>query len=409
MNTVMVIPTYWGREKAIGWQEGDDIYDHPTPLDEKGSLQRVIESTRILPDEDYQLVIIGVSTAKDIELQVERRIKELISRCSTRVGAHLFSHSHLRKIKQLLESNGKGDLAPLLSLRGYSNVRNMCLFVAHLFSAEVVVLIDDDELFHDPHFLSKARQFIGKTAQGKPVLAVAGYYVDADENYLCKREGEPWMTYWDKNGLMNRAFQQIIGEEPRLKETPFVFGGNMILHRELFSRIPFDPGITRGEDIDYLINARMFGYPFFLDNQLSIKHLPPPKPHPLWRRLREDIYRFVFERAKLASQKSRAGMTRLEPEVLDPYPGEFLKENLTELIYKSNLMLALEYLQKGDSVASQECLRNIFLAQFDAIPKIDPFDNLVALQKSWSQLMEFFSSEKVLDKAKKGVFGETSP
>ncbi len=405
----MVIPTYWGREKAIGWQEGDAIYDHPTPLDEPGTLQRIIDSTAILEDADYQLVIIGVSTAADIELQVERKVKEILNRSSGRVKAHLFSHTHLRKAKQLLETKGRKNFAPLLSLRGYSNVRNMCLFAAHLLSAEVVILIDDDELFHDSHFLTKARQFIGKTLQGKPIWAVAGYYVDAEENYLRHIDREPWMTYWDKTGIMNRAFQQIIGQEPRLKETPFVFGGNMVLHYELFTRIPFDPGITRGEDIDYLINARMFGYPLFLDNQLSIKHLAPHKPHPLWRRLREDIYRFVFERAKIASQNNRVGMTRVEPEALDPYPGEFLKDNLPELIYKSNLMLATEYLQKGDIAASQECLRNIYLAQFDAPPKIDPFDSLVALQKSWSQMMEFSALEKVSVELKEALFGEASP
>ncbi len=405
----MVIPTYWGREQAIGWQEGDAIYDHPTPLDEEGTLQRIIESTAILEDTDYQLVIIGVSTTADIETQVETKVKEVLNGSASRVKAHLFSHTHLKKAKQLLETKGRKNLAPLLSLRGYANVRNMCLFVAHLLSAEVVILIDDDEQFHDPHFLTKARQFIGKTIQGKPIWAVAGYYVDDKENYLRQTKREPWMTYWDKTGIMNRAFQQIIGQQPRLKETPFVFGGNMVLHRELFTRIPFDPGITRGEDIDYLINARMFGYPFFLDNQLSIKHLAPHKPHSLWCRLREDIYRFVYERAKLASQKSRAGMTMVEPQSLDPYPGEFLKDNLPELIYKSNLMLAAEYLQKGDTAGSQECLRNIYLGQFDALPKSNPFDSLVALQKSWFQLMEFSASEKVSVEFREALFGEASP
>ena len=62
----------------------------------------------------------------------------------------------------------------------------------------------------------------------------------------------------------------------------------MILHRELFECVPFDPLVTRGEDVDYLINSRMFGFSFFLDNTLSIKHLPQPKSHPQWKRLRED-------------------------------------------------------------------------------------------------------------------------
>jgi hypothetical protein len=36
----MVIPSYWARESEIGWKEGDTIYDHPTPLDNEGTLLR---------------------------------------------------------------------------------------------------------------------------------------------------------------------------------------------------------------------------------------------------------------------------------------------------------------------------------------------------------------------------------
>ncbi|MFR5846027.1 MAG: hypothetical protein ACLUEU_09815 [Oscillospiraceae bacterium] len=54
--------------------------------------------------------------------------------------------------------------------------------------------------------------------------------------------------------------------------------------------------------MDYLINSKMFGFSFFLDNTLSVRHLPQPKSHPQWKRLREDIYRFVYQRAKMQSQ-----------------------------------------------------------------------------------------------------------
>ena len=101
---------------------------------------------------------------------------------------------------------------------------------------------------------------------------------------------------------MNRAFSMTIAAEPRLKVTSFAFGGNLVVHRKLFSDVPFDPLIPRGEDIDFLINARMFGRRTYLDNRLSIKHLPPPKTFPTWRRVREDILRFIFEKKKLDSQ-----------------------------------------------------------------------------------------------------------
>ena len=44
----MVIPTYWARERSVGWKEGDAIYDHPTPLDSEGTLLRALKSIRVL-------------------------------------------------------------------------------------------------------------------------------------------------------------------------------------------------------------------------------------------------------------------------------------------------------------------------------------------------------------------------
>ena len=67
------------------------------------------------------------------------------------------------------------------------------------------------------------------------------------------------MKYWDQFDNMNKAFDQIIGTEPRLKETPFVFGGNMVIRRSRFSVFVCDPEVPRGEDIDFLMNAKMFG------------------------------------------------------------------------------------------------------------------------------------------------------
>ncbi len=69
---------------------------------------------------------------------------------------------------------------------------------------------------------------------------------------------------------MNEAFGKIIGSDPRLKETPFVFGGNMVIHRDLFTVVPFDPEVTRGEDIDFLINAKMFGFKLLSDEYLAL-------------------------------------------------------------------------------------------------------------------------------------------
>lgn len=408
MTITMAIPSYWTRESDIGWKEGDAVYDHPTPLDKEGTLLRALKSLAILKDKNFQLAIIAVPTSQNIAPEIENRIAKIIASASPTSGAKilLFGPPQLRQIRDLLIEQGRNEFIELLQLRGYSNVRNLCMFIPHVLGSDAAVLIDDDEVFEDPDFMSKAREFIGKNVDGETVNAVAGYYLQPDGDYHVRKPFRPWMEFWDQFERMNEAFDKIIATEPRLKETPFVFGGNMIIHRNLFAKVPFDPHVPRGEDIDFLINARMFGFPFFLDNQLSIKHLPPPKTHPVWIRLREDIYRFVYERAKIQSQKKREDMTRVHPDDLDPYPGCFLKEDLEEKIERASKLLSLEYLGQGDRRGSEEALRNIQLAQTDAVPKLDPFDNLCNLQRQWKELMDYTGEGEVNSRMREIIGGE---
>jgi hypothetical protein len=393
----MVIPSYWARESKVGWQEGDAIYDHPTPLDKEGTLLRALHSIKILKETDFQLVIIAVATAEDIETQVEKKVANIIKSASKTIGVEvsLFGPSHLKQIHQLLIQQLSRKHNELLKLQGYSNIRNLCLFIPHIFGSEAAVLIDDDEVFEDPEFMSKAKEFIGKNIDGRTINAVAGYYLQPNGDYRLEKASRPWMKNWGQYDIMNEAFDKIIGTEPRLKETPFVFGGNMIVHKDLFSVVPFDPKVPRGEDIDFLINARMFGFTFFLDNQLSIQHLPPPKTYPTWLQFRQDMCRFIYEKAKIEKQKEVRGMTKVYPEDFDPYPGYFLRGNLAEKIVISCQLLSQEFLTQSDRRSSEEALNNIELAKTYAVLENDPFQSLCELQKSWQELMDYTSKREV--------------
>lgn len=391
----MVIPSYWGRNKTEGWKKTDSVYDHPTPLDEEGTLSKVLNSLSILKHTDFRVIVLGIATAKDIQDAVEQKITAIIQEATPAVETLLFSYSQLDKIHKHLKDNNQEQFVPLLQLDGYSNVRNLCVFVPHLLGSEVAVLIDDDELFEDPLFMDKALEFIGKDFAGYKLLSVAGYYINPDNDFYLNREESPWMTHWNKFECMNRAFKQTIDQDPRLKETSFAFGGNMVLHQDLFTQVPFDPAVPRGEDIDFLINARMFGYKTYLDNTLSIKHEPPPKTYPLWRRVREDILRFTFEKTKLDTQEQTAKMTTVLAEDLDPYPGEFLKDDLEEKVFRSNQMMAIDYLNQGDGEAARECMINIHLANKALRPEVNPFQRLLVLQREWQALMEYFATEKL--------------
>jgi len=385
----MVIPTYWSRARKEPWREGDAIYDHPTPIDEEGTLGRTLDSINILNNKDFKLVIPICPTCFDIEELAEKKVKEIIRNHDPGVETYIFTAKNLREIKEVLKKdNLPQDAGEMLCIRGYSNVRNICLYVASALGGEVAIMIDDDEIFEKPDYVDLAKEFMGKRMYGKSIFGMAGYYLNKYDEFYDDVDIVPWMTYWDRFGSKTKAFDKIIGCDPRIKVTPFAFGGAMVIHRNMFNMIPFDPNVTRGEDIDYLINAKMFGFDFFLDNKLNVKHLPPKKNHPIWKRFREDIYRFLYEQSKIRSQYEVNSMNRIFPEDFDPYPGEFLKNDLEDKIFKTNVLLALEYLSEGDIEGCRESIRNVYLSKYEAVPKIDTFTEYRKLQKKWTKLIQ---------------------
>ncbi len=88
-------------------------------------------------------------------------------------------------------------------------------------------------------------------------------------------------------------------------------------------------------------------------------------------------------------------MIKVYPEDFDPYPGCFLKNDLNEKIRRSSELLSEEYLARGDVEGSEEALRNIILAQTDAVPDSSPFQDLCILQKLWQEMMEYTYQEKI--------------
>ncbi len=386
MRPYMVIPSYWSGPNTKH-NDGDSVFDHPTPLNEEGTLRRTLDSISILEDKNFTLIVIGVATNPKYDEEVHNRLENIIKEADLKIDTILFTNKNLEKLKTSLFKDRDPD--DILSIDNYSNIRNMCIFLPYILDAEVAILIDDDEVFEDPAFVNKAKEFIGRRFYGNTVDGVAGYYLNEDGEYYDKVNIVPWMTYWDRFGGKREAFDQIIGSDPRLKKTPFAFGGAMVIHRNLMRIVPFDPKITRGEDTDYVINARMFGFNFYLDNTLAIKHLPPPKKHPVWKRFREDIYRFLYDKSKFDTQSPQTNLRMITPEEFDPYPGEFMKQDLGDKIFKTNIILALNYLADGDIEACKETINNIYLARYEAVPHNNTFDAYLDFQRKWRKLLEY--------------------
>jgi glycosyltransferase involved in cell wall biosynthesis len=388
----LVIPSYWGRRSGEPFNEEDMVYDHPTPLDGEGTLARALESIQLLSYPDFRVVVLGAATHPDLERDVEERLEEIIDPFRDSFPVALLTHSHEHEMRSMLTERGPGGCEEMLSLRGYSNLRNFCLVAACLTGADAAVLFDDDQVYEDPLYLEKVAENIGGEHKGRFIGGLAGVYVNADNNFLLPPNRDPVFAEWPAVEYMNRAFA-VIDRGERLEVTPWVFGGNMVVHRELFIRVAFDPNVTRGEDIDYLVNAKFFGHDFLLDKELRIRHLPPPKTSPLWRRFREDLDRFIYSRAKLRAQQVGEGRCIVGVEELDPYPGRFLTGDLEEMIFRTCVLMGMEYLSRGDHDGYAECMSNILRAHSDAMPEHDPYLWYLEWRRRWEDLMGFLSGD----------------
>lgn len=399
----VAIPTYWTFAGAQGREEV--IFDHPTPLNTPGTLRRTLESLIPLVTPGVQVGVVAAATASALEAEVERRVQEIIHCPPLPYEVVFFSASHLKSLQDFFRDQGKEGWTSFLSLAGYAQIRNLTLILANIWEAQLLVSLDDDEVIAEADFLAKIEEDFATLGEAQPVLGLAGIYRDESGGVLLPEPSAPWTSYWPKFRWLNEALTELALAGPRLKPTPLGFGGNLALSAKLFRQIPFDPAITRGEDVDYVINARMFKIPFFLDNTLSIVHLPPDKPHPTWLRLRQDLGRFCYTRLKLRQQEPRPQMVKVTPEELKPYPGNFLEDDLELRAYQSHTLLALEYLSAGDLEGARQTLENLVIMQQVTQSGRQVFQQYVHTVAAWRALMAWLAQPQVAARARKAVWG----
>lgn len=392
MKNMIAIPTFWTDPQA---DEGDQYacYDHPASLGQQGTLPRALQSLNVLKTPDAMVVVIAVAQSQAAQEAVEAEVRSLLADIELHVPLYLFSYSHLRRLRgQLKVQKNDGKFDDLLCLDGYSNARNAALLAAQLLQAEVLIFLDDDEYLDDAGFLERATKFLGTRQDEGSVEAVAGYYRYRDGGYRLKEGTASWQAHWNPARWMNRAFEQYLEGPQRLERTPFAFGGCFVLARALLERLPFDPRIPRGEDIDYLINARLIGVPTWLDNGLSVVHDPPPRSAPHWKQLRIDARRFLYERAKLdEAAAKKAGFHPLSAAELQPYPGVVLTADLEERLLMTHRALAETYRHQGEPAAAQACLETLAMIERWQFSPQTVFAHLLDLQRRWRQLGRILS------------------
>jgi hypothetical protein len=315
----------------------------------------------------------------------------------------LFSYSHLKKLHSFCRQHSHPEFVELLSLTGYAAVRNLTLVTANLVNADIMVSLDDDEIIADENYLARITDDFKKLDKDYDMFGLAGLYENPQGEILAAEPVGAWVRYWPKIRWMNEIFAELAAAGPALKPTPVALGGNLAVGAALYRFLPFDPAVARGEDIDYVINAKMFRVPFFLDPRLRIVHDPPAKPHPLWRRLRQDLQRFWYTRLKLLGQQEARTPARVEPADLMPYPGNFLTADLELRAYRAHVALAREYLALNRAAEAEQTLENLAVLQ-NLTPADHVLETYLARVEQWRRLQSWLNKPEVRQAAVESVW-----
>ncbi len=339
MNPVIVIPSYWAKTDEPTQIGEIGVYDHVTPITKPvpeletclGSLEKVRGILR---------VIVLLVAPPDCEESARSRVNG-ICRMHSSLNPIVVGSREALLIREVVEEAAPRMDGESIALRGYGAIRNMGLAVAATLGHDVVVFLDDDEVAIDEDFLINAAYGLGSvTRQGLPIACKSGVYLNGRGSPYANTEKPAWSErYWSKRIEFNQWMHRALSGT-RVSRSNILCGGCFVVAADAYSRVPFDPTISRGEDLDYLFNLRMNGFDVWFDNAWRVNHMPPEVPSRAERFL-QNVYRWSYEIEKIKAANARVGLRKISAESLRPYPACWLTDEAHRRISLTALRRAI--------------------------------------------------------------------
>ena len=159
MNPAVIIPTFHTAPTKRGASKPSNLYDHPTPLNEQGTLGRCLNSLQQV--RGLGQVIILVAAEGGVEDEAAKKVQNIANQFP-QMHTLIVGRAEAEIVQQRLDQLGFGGQQEAIGLTGYSAIRNLGLVVAQVLGFDSVVFIDDDETIEDEAFLEKAMYGLGK-------------------------------------------------------------------------------------------------------------------------------------------------------------------------------------------------------------------------------------------------------
>ncbi len=393
MNPVIIIPTYISNGVVPRGAGVTDTYDHMNPVSRDGELVRCLSSLR---DKGIGAPIaILVVAEKGAEQAAEEKVRDQAAHYPE-LKISVVAHTEEQGLHERMRNLGIGELTEGVALSGYGASKNLGLAYAASMGYTEAVFIDDDEVVEDQDFMEKACYGLGMlTQRGVPILIKSGFYIDKNGSYKSKARSNWYDRFWQQHRGFDKWIEHAV-HGPRLSSSNTACGGLLAIHREAYRRVSFDPWIARGEDLDFLLNVRMYGSEVWFDNMWAIRHLPPAVSKVEARRFSQDIYRWFYEKRKIEFSSTQIDLLQIQYKNLEPYPGPFLESSIRFNTFMTALLRSIGKAgqRKGYLNAAMKARRAA-----KAYAK-DNCSNYFAFQRRWPEMMAMLEEDVQL----KGIF-----
>lgn len=406
VKPAIIIPTLWSKDLKYRNKSKLDVinFSHPTEVDTaEPVIIRALESLRAQGITELIIIVLGV-TDPAILGSAEKRVRE-IAESFAELNIFVLGEVERGSLTRRMDQMQLSGLAPALAINSYGAIRNLGLLAAAVFGEEAVIFMDDDEYITDPDYLEKAVFGLGlRVHDGTSLLAKTGFTLNAQGSWKSDEKADSFAdAFWKRADARNRGIAEMT-RPPRLQPAKMAFGGCLAVHRDMYTKIAFDPWIVRGEDLDYLINVKLHGGTIYFDDQWTIVHESPEASFASpAERFRQEMHSSIYLHRKLEFAKSQVDLSRVTPESLMPYPGEFIESSV---VFKASITALLRAIKGPES----SHYFNTFSGGVKAANEYARRNcaNYFAFQRAWSVLTEkcwedvalksLFTGERVLDR-----------
>ena len=384
MSSIVIIPTFWtkpaGHRVRTTRSKVEAPYANPTALDDPNPpLVRMLQSLRRVRGLG-RIVVIVRTTDPSLEVRADEKVRDLL-RDFKDLDLFVMGPAERGSLVRRLEQLDMPYLIPAITQESYGATRNLGLIVAAVAGAETAVLLDDNEVIDSADFLETALYGLGNSFEsGKVCLAKTGFYVDEHGRWERDESDDFTDRFWQPAAAFNAAMVNML-KPPRLQLASMAFGGAMALHREMYMRVAFDPWIGRGEDTDYLVNARMSGHDVYFDDQWHVTKYSGSSADPITI-FKQDAFRFVYEHRKIEFAKSQVDLRQVSVASISPYPGDFINAKVGWRAFLTGVLKLL----KSDDRAGYFAAGRSALSEAANYAR-ENCANYFAFQRAWATLM----------------------